>query len=306
MPSSPTPAPTERSSDGLGIAGALLAVSVWGVASIIPKELAMGGLAIATYRFAMYAVAATAVLGARGTRIDRRVLRGSLGGGIALGVDVALFFSAVKLTSVANATVIGALQPAVVAIMANRVFGEVIRPRDLALGAVAIAGVAVVVVNGAAEAPTDWRGDLLAVGALFAWSGYFVMSKRAQQHLTTNEYTVGAAIWVAAINAPLALAFGQSLGLPQGEEWLWLAAMAFGAGVLGHTVMNWSLKQIPLWLGSTFTLLVPVVSTTAAWAFLDEPVTAVQAGAIGVVLLSLAGVITGQAGIGSRPRPLRR
>ena len=113
-------------------------MSVWGVASIIPKELAMGGLAIAAYRFAMYAVAATAVLGARGTRIDRRVLRGSLGGGIALGVDVALFFSAVKLTSVANATVIGALQPVVVAIMANRVFGEVIRPRDLALGAVAI------------------------------------------------------------------------------------------------------------------------------------------------------------------------
>jgi drug/metabolite transporter (DMT)-like permease len=207
---------------------------------------------------------------------------------------------------VANATVIGALQPIVVAAIANRVFGEVIRRRDLALGGVAIIGVAVVVFSGAADAPTDWRGDLLAVGALFAWSGYFVMSKRAQASITTTEYTVGAAIWVALINAPLALVFGQSLGLPDGDEWLWLAAMAFGAGVLGHSVMNWSLKQIPLWLGSTFTLLVPVVSTTAAWAFLDEPVTAMQAGAIGVVLLSLAGVVTGQAGIGSRPRPLRR
>lgn len=292
--------------DGLGIAGALLAVSVWGLASIIPKELAMGGLAIATYRFGMYALTATAVLGARGNRIGRRVLTASLGGGIALGLDVAFFFSAIKLTSVANATVIGALQPVVVAVIANRVFGEVIRPRDLALGAVAIVGVAVVVFNGAADSPTDWRGDLLAVGALFAWAGYFVMSKRAQVNITTNEYTVGAAIWVAVINAPLALAFGQSLALPEGEEWLWLAAMAFGAGVLGHAVMNWSLKQIPLWLGSTFTLLVPVVSSTAAWAFLDEPVTAIQAVAIGVVLLALAGVVTGQAGIGSRPRPLRR
>ncbi len=304
--SAPTSTSDDQAVDGIGIAGALLAVSVWGIASIIPKELAMGGLAIAAYRFGMYAVAAGAVMGVRGHLIGGRVLRGSFGGGLALGLDVAFFFSAIKLTSVANATVIGALQPVVVAIIANRVFGEVIRRRDLALGGVAIVGVAVVVFSGAADAPTDWRGDLLAVGALFAWSGYFVMSKRAQTTITTNEYTVGAAIWVALINAPLALLFGQSLGLPQGDEWLWLAAMAFGAGVLGHAVMNWSLKQIPLWLGSTFTLLVPVVSTSAAWAFLDEPVTGIQAGAIGVVLLSLAGVITGQAGIGSRPRPLRR
>ncbi|MEM9466586.1 MAG: DMT family transporter [Actinomycetota bacterium] len=304
--SAPPSPPETQAVDNIGIAGALLAVSVWGIASIIPKELALGGLAIAAYRFGMYALAAGAVMSVRGNLLGGRVMRASFGGGLALGLDVAFFFSAIKLTSVANATVIGALQPIVVAIIANRVFGEVIRRRDLALGAVAIVGVAVVVFSGAADAPTDWRGDLLAVGALFAWSGYFVMSKRAQTTITTNEYTVGAAVWVALINAPLAALFGQSLGLPNGEEWLWLAAMAFGAGVLGHAVMNWSLKQIPLWLGSTFTLLVPVVSTSAAWLFLDEPVTVVQAAAIGVVLLSLAGVITGQAGIGSRPRPLRR
>ncbi|MEM9202622.1 MAG: DMT family transporter [Actinomycetota bacterium] len=302
-----TTAPTDTGSvDRLGIGGALLAVSVWGLASIIPKELAMGGLAIAAYRFGMYGAAAAVVMGVRGKVLGRRVIAGSAAGGIALGLDVAFFFSAIKLTSVANATVIGALQPVVVAVIANRVFGEIIRRRDLVLGGVAIVGVIVVVFSGAADAPTDWRGDLLAVGALFAWSGYFVMSKRAQTNITTNEYTVGAAIWVAAINAPLALVFGQSLGLPSAHEWLWLAAMAFGAGVLGHAVMNWSLKQIPLWLGSTFTLLVPVVSTTAAWAFLDEPVTGAQAGAIGVVLAALVGVVTGQAGIGSRPRPLRR
>lgn len=306
MSSPSSTAVDEHAVDSRGIAGALLAVSVWGLASIIPKELAMGGLAIAAYRFGMYALAAGVVMGVRGNRLGGRVLRASFGGGVALGLDVAFFFSAIKLTSVANATVIGALQPIVVAIIANRFFGEVIRRRDVALGVVAILGVAVVVFSGAADAPTDWRGDLLAAGALFAWSGYFVMSKRAQTTITTNEYTLGASAWVAIINAPLALAFGQSLALPTGDEWLWLAAMAFGAGVLGHAVMNWSLKQIPLWLGSTFTLLVPVVSTTAAWAFLDEPVTALQAGAIGIVLLSLAGVITGQAGIGSRPRPLRR
>lgn len=297
---------TEESLNGLGLIGAAVAVSAWGISSVIAKNVDMGGLAVATYRFASYGLVVAAVMAARRHRIGMKVMRASMAGGIALGLDVALFFSAIKLTTVANATVIGALQPIVVAIAANRFFGEVIRPRDMVLGSVAIGGVMIVVLGSASDAPTDWQGDLLAVGALFAWSAYFVFAKRAKDVITSNEYTVGAALWVGLINAPLALIFGQSLAWPTWESWGWLLLMAFGAGVLGHAVMNWSLQQIPLWLGSTFTLLVPVISTAVAWAFLDEPVTAVQVGAIALVLLSLTGVITGQAGIGSRPRPLRR
>ncbi len=297
---------TEDAINSRGLIGAAVAVSAWGVSSVIAKEVDMEGLAVAAYRFGTYGLVVAALMAARRHRIGWNVMRASMAGGIALGFDVALFFSAVKLTTIANATVIGALQPIVVAIAANRVFGEVIRPRDMALGLVAIAGVVIVVLSAASDAPTDWRGDLLAVGALFAWSAYFVFAKRAKDVISTNDYTVGAALWVAIINAPLALLFGQSLGWPTLESWGWLLLMAFGAGMLGHAVMNWSLQQIPLWLGSTFTLLVPVVSTAVAWAFLDEPVTKVQVGAIVLVLVALTGVITGQAGIGSQPRPLRR
>ena len=35
-------------------------------------------------------------------------------------------------------------------------------------------------------------------------------------------------------------------------------------------MMNWSLTKVPLWLGSTLTLLIPVVSSIGAWVFLDE------------------------------------
>ena len=270
------------------------------------KEVDMGGLAVATYRFGTYGIVVAALLLARRRRIGWKVMRASMWGGIALGLDVAFFFSAIKLTTVANATVIGALQPVVVAVVANRVFGETIRPRDIALGSVAIAGVAVSVLAAASDAPSDWRGDVLAIGALFAWSAYFVFARQAKDVITSNEYTIGAALWVALINAPLAPLFGQSLAWPSWESWGWLLLMAFGAGVLGHAVMNWSLQQIPLWLGSTFTLLVPVIASTAAWFWFGEPITVVQVGAIVVVLAALTGVITGQAGIGSRPRPLRR
>ncbi len=295
-----------RSVNPLGLLAAGVAVSAWGLSGVVAKNIEMGGLAVGGYRFAVYGLLVGALMWTRGTRIDFRVMRESMWGGIALGVDVALFFSAVKITTVANATVIGALQPVVVSIAAARFFGEQIHRRDMLLAGVALIGVTLVVF-GASESP-DWSltGDLLAVGALLAWSAYFIFSKQIKSRITSNEYTVGAALWTAVINLPLALLFGQSLAWPSTESWIGLLVLAFGAGVLGHSLMNWSIQQIPLWISSTFTLLIPVVSASAAWVFLDEPLTGLQIFAMGIVLTALAGIVARQSGIGARPRPLRR
>lgn len=306
MQQTSTRIPVEHSAHGAGVLAALVAVSAWGLSGVIAKHIEMGGLAIGTYRFLTYGLVVSALMAARGAPVSWRVMRASMAGGIALAADVALFFSAIKLTTIANTTVIGALQPVIVALIAHRVFGEVIRRRDILLGLVALVGVVVVVLGAAESADASFRGDVLAIGALFAWSGYFVFSKKTAGIITSNEYTVGAALWVGIINAPIALLFGQSLAWPSATNWVWLLTIAFGAGLLGHAMMNWSIQQIPLWIGSTFTLFVPVVSAAAAWIFLDEPLTRIQVGAMAVVLAALVGVVTGQGGIGSRPRPLRR
>ena len=48
--------------------------------------------------------------------------------------------------------------------------------------------------------------------------------------------------------------------------------LALVPGLLGHGLMNWSLTRIPVWLGSTLTLAIPVTSTILAWLFIDEDV----------------------------------
>jgi drug/metabolite transporter (DMT)-like permease len=63
--------------------------------------------------------------------------------------------------------------------------------------------------------------------------------------------------------------------------------------------MNWSLVRIPLWVGSTFTLLIPVFSALLAWVVLGESVTAVQGVAMAVVIGALAVVVRNQ----SQPAP---
>ncbi len=283
----------------LGLVGAALAVTAWGSSGVVIRHIDMGGLAIAVYRFWIYALILVAWMWARGVRVSTRIMRHTAAGGLALGLDVALFFSAVKETTIVNATVIGALQPIVVGFVAWRFFGERIRGRDVGLAAVAIAAVVVVVAAGTGRPEWNVTGDLLAVGALFAWSAYFIFSKQSREVLTPGEFTLGTALWTAAINTPLAIVFGQDLSSPSASDWVWLLALAFGAGIVGHVLMNWSLVRIPLWLGSTFTLLIPVTSASMAWLFLDQPLRAVQVLAMVVVLAALTIMVRGQ----TSPRP---
>ena len=100
--------------------------------------------------------------------------------------------------------------------------------------------------------------------------------------------------------------FGQSLAWPSWTNWGWLIGLAFGAGLLGHEMMNWSLRRIPIWLGSTFTLVVPVISSLAAWVWLGEPLNLLQGVAMAVVLGALALIVTGQTTVTRKKRPLRR
>lgn len=279
---------TNSAVSGTGLAGAAVAVTAWGTSSIIAKWLPMGALAIAAYRFAAYALISGGARAARGQSLSAHAFRRSLRGGVLLAVDVALFFTALKLTSVVNATIIGSLQPLLLTAYGVRFLSERVTRRDMFLGLVALAGAIVIVARGADTAGSNLWGNLAAVGALLCWSAYFIEAKRVSAEISPADFTISGAICVAAVNAPLALVFGQSLGWPGWDSFSWILAMALGAGILGHNLMNWSIVRIPLWLGSTFTLCVPVVSSALAWAFLDEPLTAVQILAMVTTVAALA------------------
>ena len=153
----------------------------------------------------------------------------------------------------------------------------------------------IVAVGSSSSESWSLGGDLAAVGALFAWSAYFIAARHALVKVSTQEYTVCVALYVGAFNLPLAVAFGQDLSWPSAHSWFWLSVMAFGAGILGHTLMNWSLRRVPLWLASTFTLFIPVVSSFLAWVVLDEALSAMQMGAMVLVVIALAAIVRNQS-----------
>jgi drug/metabolite transporter (DMT)-like permease len=220
---------------------------------------------------------------------------------MSLGFDIVFFFTAVKLTTIVNATTIGSLQPLVVAVFAAKLFGERIRLRDIGAALVAIAAVIVIVVESSGTPEWNGAGDLAAVGALFCWASYFVFSKRSRGVITSTEYTAGTGFWTTIVAGIAGVAVGQDMSFPASSEWFPLLVLVLGTGVLGHSVMNWSLVRIPLWLGSTLTLLIPVVSSVAAWIWLGEPLTWIQITAMTVVIAALATIVMNQRA----PEPVR-
>ena len=281
-----------------GLLGAGVAVTAWSTGTILAKYLDMDALAIGAYRFGVFFLGLAVFMQVRDGRWTWHqlwtIVRRSTWGGLALGADIILFFSAVKETSVVNATIIGSLQPILVGVVAARFFGERIRPRDALWSLVALAGAFVVVRSAADRDVTSVRGDLLALGAMFSWSAYFIASKESRTRMTSTEFTAGTSIWTAAICLVIGLPIGQDLSFPNASNWGWLAVMIVGSGIVGHALMNWSLQRIPLWVGSTFTLFIPVASALLAWAVLGEAVTAVQAIAMACVIAALMMIVRGQ------------
>ncbi len=273
---------------GLGVLSAVSAVVVWGGSTVAIKQVeGVTAIGVACYRIWVGAVVVTLLFVATGGRVTRALVRASLWGGLTFTADLVLFFSAVQETSVANATVIGALQPLLVLAVGSRLFGERARAVEVAWGAVAVAGTALVVLGGDGGGANGLDGDLLAVGALVAWTAYFVCTKRARATLTAWEYLTGMAIVAAVAVLPLPLLFEGTLRAPDVGAWAIIVYLAVVNGLLGHFLMSWAHGHVTLLGVSLLTLGIPVVSAAAAWLWFDEPLAAIQVGGMAGVLVAL-------------------
>ena len=220
-------------------------------------------------------------------------------GGVAFGLNIVLFYSALKATSVANAVIISAFQPVLVMAVSGRLFGEKVALRMLGLVAIALSGVVLVVFGGAGGGDPSLQGDLLAAAATFAWAAYFIGSKGARAHLDAVTYQTSLLIIAAITVTPIALVVGGGgIEAPRGDDLWWIVLMVLGPGS-GHLLMNWVHGHLPLALTSTLTLALPGLSAIGAAIFLDEPVAALQALGMAVVVVALGAAIVADARITS-------
>lgn len=273
----------------------MTAALFWAAGNVIVRAIPLGGIQVAFWRILLGAVIYTGLFLAMGGKISMRSLRLSAPAGAVIALEIAIFFVAIKATTVANAVVIGNLQPLILFYVAARRFGEVITRWLIGVALVAFAGVGIVVFGSSGTATWSPAGDLLALIAMFFFAAYFVLAKSARQHLDTFEFQTLQLIVGALTLAPIAfIDAGGTFEMPSLRNWAWLALLLAIPGT-GHLLMNFSHLKVKLSVTSLLTLGIPAVSTLAAASFLDEPASLVQYGGMAIVVVALAAVITREA-----------
>jgi drug/metabolite transporter (DMT)-like permease len=285
---------TDRRNEMLALLAVAFAVLTWGWSNVAIKTVSVTGLVASFYRLWLaIPVLWLAVVVVPGVRrgLDRDWLRASAVGGVLFGVHQLLFFSSLKLTSVANVSIIGALQPALVLLLAGPLFGERASRKAVGWSALALAGTVVVVVGSHGAPGWSPSGDALAVANLFAFTTYFLFSKRARDRVGTSQYVIGMTTVAGVVILLFCLVSHQDLGSPRGGDWATLFGLAMISGTLGHLLTNWAHPHASAFVISILLLGVPVLASGGAAFYLGETLGATQLAGGALVLVSIAVVV---------------
>ncbi len=261
----------------------------WG--PILVRDNEFGALPFAFWRLLGAAAWAVAALYLRGGRLDRRVLRHSLAGGVVFTVNAATFFTAIKTTTVANTMIIGSTAPIFLLWAASRIFKEQISYRVIVATPVAISGMVLVLLGRPEDSGGgSLTGDVLAVVAVVAFAGYLVASRVARTHLSALEYQAGWSTIATVLMLPIALLSFDPLVIADGWSWGVASTMAVTAG-LAHLLVNYSHRHVSLRAITLMNMVAPALAVLWAWFLFNEQLGGLQWLGVPLVVVSVLAVV---------------
>lgn len=284
-----------RNRDDIHVIAAVTAVAAWGIGPILNVEMSVSTPSIVFYRMLLGLPLMIAMARLYGGGLSKEVLRRTALPGFLFALSFITGFASIKMTSIANATLVTTLQPVLVLFVARRMFGERLTLQKIVFSATAMVGVLVVVMAAASTSGAHLSGDILAVTNVVIWTAYFIMAKvRRVDGMHSWSFLAGVFTWAAVYVLPFGAITSNDLGAMTTKDWLCIIGMAFGPGVVGHGLMTWSQSHVDVSLASLLGLLSPVISAVLAWFILHQSLTPWQLVGGAVVLLSIGALVRAQ------------
>jgi drug/metabolite transporter (DMT)-like permease len=196
-----------------------------------------------------------------------------LASGLLLAVHFAAWTASLGRTTVANASAIVAVQPAVTLLLGHVLLAERLTRRSGLLVGVAVLGAVVVTGADIAGAGDRLAGNGLAVLGTIAGAGYLLVGRRVRRHVALLPYVATVFAVCAAVLMAARLATGDGLGLPWAALG-WIVALTVTGQLAGHVVFNVLLAHLPAWAVAITGAGEAVGATLLAWWLLAETPTA--------------------------------
>lgn len=278
----------------LPLLAVVVVVVTWGLGPPVSKLISAPPVVAVAYRMTMSVPLLIFLTYASGGRFSVELLRRTALAGAAFGINLCFVFATFGHASIAVLSVISALQPGIVLVIAGPLMGE--RPTRWAVmwTLVGILGTTIVILGADGEIRASPLGVLFATLSMVTFTTYFLINKRVRttHDITAIEWLTGATTVAALTVVPLAFLTASPAELRSigGADWLWLAVIIAVTGLTGHVLMSWATRWIDASRSSLYVLAMHIVAVGAAWMIHGERVTPVQ-GIGGVVVLFAVGAV---------------
>jgi drug/metabolite transporter (DMT)-like permease len=304
----PARAPAGRARAYLALLIGVLAVSSAAILVSLARAQGAPAILIAALRMAAAALVVVPISLARCRAeilsLRPRALLLAIASGACLALHFAFWISSLDYTSVMSSVVFVSTNPLFVGLASVLILRE-------RLGRWTLIGVLVAVIGGGIVGLADLRatggqslkGDALALLGAVSVSGYLLIGRTLRKTMSLTLY-VGIAYATAAIVllAVVGITATRVTGYPP-AAYLWIALLAAGPQLLGHTAYNWALKYVSATLVTVTLLAEPIGATLLGIPVLGQvPEPAAVAG--GVLILGgifLAARAEARAVRGERP-----
>lgn len=194
--------------------------------------------------------------------------------------DLALWHWSIKLTSVANATLLGNFAPAFVALFGWLLWREPLTRPILTGLAVALSGLVLLMYGRITPTPTGGAlpalGNVLGLLTAAFYASYILSSKHVRIQFSSFALMAWSGLFCSGILLILALMQGGVLFPVTPRGWLILLGLALVTHALGQGLVTYAIAHLTATFSAIGLLLQTVVAAFLAWLILDETIGAPQ------------------------------
>ena len=210
------------------------------------------------------------------TAIGRRDWLTLLMAGVFWTGDLVAWHWGLKLTSIANASLLTMTGPIFVTLGAWLLFRESIG-RGFLLGLIiSLAGAAPLVAGSFELSPDHLWGDLIAMSAAACFAGYLLAIKQLRGGLPTGTIMCLTCLFSLPGLFLSAWLSRESLLAPSLYGWLIVTALALSAQAFGQAFIALAMSRLPAPFTSVALLIQPFLAILLAWLILYEAATPLQ------------------------------
>ncbi len=248
----------------------LIAVTAISWAAILVRLAAAPALIIAFYRMLFSTAALTPAVLGKGRALDRKTGWMTVGAGVLLGLHFATWISSLSWTTVASSVMLVTTQPLFTALLGPFLLGEKVGRRGILAVFLASAGIVLIAGADVRLGGRALLGDLLAVAGAMTASLYLMIGRSLRKKIGFSRYL----LHVNGIATVVLLGFALAWKLPFGgfppATWVWMALLALGPNLVGHGLLNWSVRRLPAFPVNMAILGEPVLATLYAAVLFHE------------------------------------